>query len=85
MQHKIKDDPTIYNIIRLEGNKRINLKPDELAVSVKKLINASSVAVQSSSNDSEEDIPFLVGRRTKMFFANDTDGTVRTAWEGHVI
>lgn len=86
LQQKIKDDPKIYNITRLEGNKRVSLKPDELAVSVKKLINASFVAVQSNSNDdSEEDIPFLVGRRIKMFFENDTDGTVRTAWEGHVI
>ena len=88
LQQKIKDDPTIYNIIRLEGNKRINLKPDELTVSVKKFINASFVAVQSSSNDSEEDIPFLVGRRIKMFIENDMDGTDRTdrtAWEGHVM
>ena len=77
MQQKIKDDPKIYNITRLEGNIRINLKPDELAVIVRKLINASFVAVQSNSiDDSEEDMPFLVGRQIKMFFENDTDGNV---------
>jgi hypothetical protein len=68
----------------MEANKRVDLKPGELAENVKKLIN-NAFTVSDGTNTDENANHLLLGKHIKMYFEDEVDGTVKTTWEGHVI
>lgn len=67
----------------MEANKRVNLKPEELAENVKKLIN-NAFTVSDGTHTDEDENNLLLGKHIKMYFEDEVDGTVKTIWEGHV-
>ena len=86
LQQKISGDgfKTIYNVTKMEGRKRVNLKPEELAENVKKLID-NALTVSNETHTEEDENHLLIGKHIKMYFEDEVDGTVKTTWEGHVI
>jgi hypothetical protein len=86
LQQKISGEgfKTIYNVTKMEANKRVDLKPEELAENVKKLIN-NAFTVSDGTNNDEDENHLLLGKHIQMYFEDEVDGTVKTTREGHVI
>jgi len=57
----------VYLVTKLNGNKRVNLTPAELAINVKKLIQ-HAFSVPEIRNEDEDDTPLLVREKDKDVF-----------------